>query len=112
MRESLRDSASAATESATDVAPDRSRRLGLRGIIVVTVVLILVVGASMRMYLLHRNSNYTEDFGAVIDFASFFIAETIISIALIASVVIGYRFQMANELDQPDTRRSPGDATD
>lgn len=65
MRESLRDSASAATESATDVAPDRSRRLGLRGIIVVTVVLILVVGASMRMYLLHRNSNYTEDFGAV-----------------------------------------------
>ncbi|SHX09799.1 Uncharacterised protein [Mycobacteroides abscessus subsp. abscessus] len=28
-------------------------------------VLILVVGASMRMYLLHRNSNYTEDFGAV-----------------------------------------------
>lgn len=64
MRESLRDSASAATESATDVAPDRSRRLSLRGIIVVTVVLILVVGASMRMYLLHRNSNYTEDFGA------------------------------------------------
>ncbi|CPV36569.1 hypothetical protein [Mycobacteroides abscessus] len=48
----------------------------------------------------------------MIDFASFFIAETIISIALIASVVIGYRFQMANELDQPDTRRSPGDATD
>lgn len=36
--------------------------------------------------------------GSVIDFASFFIAETIISTALIASVVIGYRIEMANEL--------------
>ncbi|MCV7065664.1 DUF4436 family protein [Mycolicibacterium farcinogenes] len=35
--------------------------------------------------------------GSVIDFASFFIAETIISVALIASVVIGYRVEMAKE---------------
>ncbi|MBN3511140.1 DUF4436 family protein [Mycolicibacterium septicum] len=41
--------------------------------------------------------------GSVIDFASFFIAETVISIALIASVVIGYRFEMANETARPDT---------
>lgn len=43
--------------------------------------------------------------GSVIDFASFFIAETIISAALIASVVIGYRFEMANELAQSDTEK-------
>ncbi len=40
--------------------------------------------------------------GSVIDFASFFIAEIIISAALIASVVIGYRFEMANERVEPD----------
>ncbi|MFB1297777.1 DUF4436 family protein [Mycobacterium sp. pW049] len=33
--------------------------------------------------------------GSVIDYASFFIAETIISISLISSVVIGYRIHMA-----------------
>ncbi|WP_286174772.1 DUF4436 family protein [Mycobacterium sp. DL99] len=36
--------------------------------------------------------------GSVIDFASFFIAETVIAVALIASVVIGYRTEIANEL--------------
>jgi hypothetical protein len=36
--------------------------------------------------------------GSVIDFASFFIAEIIISTALIASVVIGYRMQIANDI--------------
>ncbi|WP_280831916.1 DUF4436 family protein [Mycolicibacterium frederiksbergense] len=38
--------------------------------------------------------------GSVIDFVSFFIAETVIAIALIASVVIGYRIEIANELSQ------------
>jgi Domain of unknown function (DUF4436) len=36
--------------------------------------------------------------GSVIDFASFFIAETVIAVALIGSVVIGYRTEIANEL--------------
>jgi len=36
--------------------------------------------------------------GSVIDFASFFIAETVIAVALIASVVIGYRIEITNEL--------------
>lgn len=40
--------------------------------------------------------------GSIIDFASFFIAETIIATALITSVIIGYRIEMANELDQPE----------
>ncbi len=43
--------------------------------------------------------------GSVIDFASFFIAEITISAALIASVVIGYRFEMANERVEPDGPR-------
>ncbi|WP_237125051.1 hypothetical protein [Mycobacteroides abscessus] len=71
----------------------------------VTVVLILVVGASMRMYLLHRNSNYTEDFGSVIDFASFFIAETIISIAL--NRVGGDRLPLPDGQRARPTRHSP-----
>ncbi|CRZ17597.1 DUF4436 family protein [Mycolicibacterium neworleansense] len=35
--------------------------------------------------------------GSVIDFASFFIAETVIAVALIASVVVGYRYEITNE---------------
>ncbi|MCM6773463.1 DUF4436 domain-containing protein [Nocardia sp. CDC159] len=35
--------------------------------------------------------------GSIIDFASFFLAEGIISVALIASVVIGYRIEIARE---------------
>jgi hypothetical protein len=38
--------------------------------------------------------------GSVIDFGSFFIAEAIISISLIASVIIGYRVEVATELAQ------------
>lgn len=40
--------------------------------------------------------------GSVIDFASFFIAETVIATALIASVIVGYRVEIANELAQTD----------
>ncbi|MEV0673124.1 DUF4436 family protein [Mycobacterium sp. NPDC050441] len=40
--------------------------------------------------------------GSVIDFVSFFIAEILIAAALIASVVIGYRVEIANELDGTD----------
>jgi hypothetical protein len=36
--------------------------------------------------------------GSLIDFVSFFIAEAVIAVALIASVVVGYRMEMANEL--------------
>ncbi len=66
-RESLRDSDSAAeaAESEAESAPARSRRLGLRGVVAVAVALSLVIAASMGMYLLHRNSNYTEEFGSL-----------------------------------------------
>lgn len=40
--------------------------------------------------------------GSVIDFASFFIAETVIAVALIASVIIGYRVEITNELTGTD----------
>lgn len=46
--------------------------------------------------------------GSVIDFASFFIAETVISIALIASVVIGYRVEITNELAATEPPAEPG----
>lgn len=35
--------------------------------------------------------------GSVIDFGSFFIAEIVISVSLIASVMIGHYFEWANE---------------
>lgn len=40
--------------------------------------------------------------GSVIDFVSFFIAETVIAAALIASVIVGYRVEIANELAETD----------
>ena len=49
--------------------------------------------------------------GSIIDFGSFFIAEAVISLALISSVLVGFRHQMAIERGENDaasrsTRRS------
>ncbi|MCB0945548.1 MAG: DUF4436 family protein [Mycobacterium sp.] len=38
--------------------------------------------------------------GSIIDFGSFFIAETVISISLISSIVFGFRHQMALEREE------------
>ena len=44
--------------------------------------------------------------GSIIDFGSFFIAEAVISLALISSVLVGFRHQMAIERGENDAAKS------
>jgi hypothetical protein len=45
--------------------PRAVKRLGVRGVLIAGVVLLLAIAASLSMYLVHRNANYSTDFGAV-----------------------------------------------
>ncbi|MBF6330320.1 DUF4436 family protein [Nocardia transvalensis] len=45
--------------------------------------------------------------GSIIDFASFFLAEAIISVALITSVLIGYRVEIAKEFTEQRLEAAP-----
>ncbi|MCT7369825.1 hypothetical protein [Mycolicibacterium llatzerense] len=58
------DTTDDAAAAATQPASATGRRLGLRVAVAGAVMLGLVIAASLGMYLLHRNSNYTENFGA------------------------------------------------